>query len=51
MIVRFLCWLGWCLECRTNEDDAGIWGECIHCHKRHGYVSRETLRAYLDRLP
>lgn len=32
-----------------RDDDTGCWGECIHCGKRSGFVSRAELRAYADR--
>jgi hypothetical protein len=31
------------------DDDTGCWGECVRCHRRYGFVSREELRTYLDR--
>jgi len=36
-------------RCQTQSDDTGIWGECITCHRRFGYVTRVQLRAYADR--
>jgi hypothetical protein len=36
-------------KCFTESDNDGVWGQCIICHKRFGYVDRKTLRAYIDR--
>lgn len=35
-------------RCRTEWDNEGIWGECIVCGRRFGYVTREQIRAYAD---
>jgi hypothetical protein len=35
--------------CVTKDDDFGIWGECVECGKRVGYISRVEIRAYMDR--
>lgn len=43
-----LCWMQLC-GFKTNSDDGGIWGECVTCGKRAGYVSREDMRRYIDR--
>lgn len=48
-LQSLLCRFGHCMQCRTAEDEQGIWGQCINCGKRHGYVDRATLRAYIDR--
>ena len=48
LIRKPLCWLGMCPHF-TNEDATGIWGECVHCGKRVGFVSSAELRAYADR--
>lgn len=45
-----VCWLGMCPHF-TNEDDTGVWGECVECGNRVGFVSRATLRRYLERNP
>lgn len=45
-----LCAFDKCWRCQTYQDDTGIWGQCIDCGKRHGFVSREELRAYIDRV-
>lgn len=37
------------LSFKTQSDNAGIWGECMHCGHRVGYVSRAVLRRYADR--
>ena len=34
--------------CVTNSDDSGVWGECVRCHKRFGFIDRMTLRNYAD---
>lgn len=35
--------------CKTKSDEIGIWGECVMCRRRFGFVSRATLRARADR--
>lgn len=35
-------------SCRTESDDNGVWGECVRCHRRFGYVDRYTLRNYAE---
>lgn len=49
LLDTLLCWLGRCRMCKPTFDDSGCWGECVICHKRHGFVSRADLRSYLDR--
>jgi hypothetical protein len=44
---RLRCFLGFC-SCKPASDDAGVWGECVHCGKRFGFVTRAQLRAYAD---
>lgn len=39
LLRRLFCALGWCLRCRTNEDEHSLWGECIDCGKRHGKIA------------
>lgn len=46
MIRRIFCWFSRCLRCTTQADEIGIWGECIDCHKKHGYVTREEIRRW-----
>ena len=36
-------------RCTTQSHNDGVWGECVICHNRYGYVDRQTLRAYCDR--
>ena len=43
------CWLGLCGH-RTESDDTGIWGQCVRCGNRAGFVSRAELRRYADRV-
>jgi hypothetical protein len=49
MWIRFWCWLGWCMRCRTQESETELWGQCIDCGKRHGVVSRADIRRYIER--
>ncbi len=35
-------------SCATQSDDQGVWGECVRCHRRFGFVSRYALRQYAD---
>lgn len=32
-----------------GSDETGVWGECVRCGKRSGFIDRATLRAYADR--
>lgn len=41
---RFLRCLFHVCPCRTNHDDKGVWGECVDCGKRFGFMSHEELR-------
>jgi hypothetical protein len=41
-------WKWHACECRTMHDDTGSWGECVICHKRYGFVSRERLNKIAD---
>lgn len=50
MLLWLMCTLGRCQRCRFAEDERGCWGECIDCGRRHGWVSRETLRSYCRRI-
>lgn len=45
--ARQYCKLGNC-PCRMAEDENGMWGECIRCGKRVGYIDREILRKFAD---
>jgi hypothetical protein len=50
MFRRFVCrWVG-CLRCRPFETADGIGGLCTDCGKIHGWVTREELLAYADRM-
>lgn len=42
-------WTWHLCKCYTQSDNDGVWGECVICHKRYGYVTREELRSYCDR--
>lgn len=35
-------------KCVTESDETGVWGECIVCHARFGFVDRKTLRRYIE---
>jgi hypothetical protein len=50
-VNRFIAWLTGLHQhrCRTESDETGIWGECIICHQRFGFVTRAELRRYADR--
>ena len=50
MLRRLMHWLGWCTRCETYSTDDGIGGRCIDCGKIHGWVTRDELRAYADRV-
>ena len=47
LLRKPLCCLGMCPH--FTKDATGIWGECVHCGKRVGFVSSAELRAYADR--
>lgn len=47
LVGRIMCGLGF-HPCTTNSDDNGVWGECIRCHRKFGYVSRYALRQYIE---
>ena len=49
VIQRFMCWMGWCGDAVLKDDDTGIWGECVRCGRRHGFVDSATLRRAADR--
>lgn len=40
------CWLGHAMV--TRDDNTHLWGECIHCGKRAGLISRKAVRAYIE---
>lgn len=48
MIYKVFCYFGKCWRCITNSNDIAIWGECIDCGKKHGVVSRESVRRYIE---
>ena len=39
----------WKHECVSCSDETGFWGECVHCHKRFGFVAREKMGRIIDR--
>jgi hypothetical protein len=46
---RLRCRFGWHgASFKTEGDEAQLWGECIHCGKQVGHISRETLRRRAD---
>lgn len=40
----FLCPTSLCETFKTASDEDGMWGECVRCGKRVGYLSRLELR-------
>lgn len=34
--------------CIPKSDDKGMWGECVNCDKKTGYISREMMRSYIE---
>jgi hypothetical protein len=42
-----LCALMLC-PCRHYDDEGGCGGECIHCGRLFGYVTRAELRRYAE---
>jgi hypothetical protein len=47
--MKFVCLIGW-HACVTRSDDTHLWGECIHCGKRAGLITREAVRRYGEAL-
>lgn len=47
LLGRIACKAGF-HACTTNSDDSGVWGECVRCHRRFGFVDRATLRRFAD---
>lgn len=43
-----LCWMQMC-PFEQREGPTGVWGECVHCGKVEGFVSRADLRSYAER--
>lgn len=50
MIDKMLCWFKLCRRCKVLSTDEGIGGQCINCGRVHGWVTREQLRAYTDKV-
>lgn len=44
---KVLCAVGM-HRCTTQSNDQGVWGECVRCHRRFGFVSRYALRCYAE---
>lgn len=44
-VVRLLCRMGRCTQCRLYETEDGIGGRCDGCGRVHGWVTRAELRA------
>lgn len=44
---RISCRLGRCGQCRFHDTDDGIGGQCIHCGRLHGWMTRDELLALL----
>ncbi len=36
-------------ECVSCSDKSGFWGECIHYHKRFGFISRQQMGRIIDK--
>lgn len=47
VLRKLLCRFGFC-ACVTNSDDKAVWGECVHCGRRVGEVSRAAIRRYIE---
>jgi hypothetical protein len=47
--VKFICLIGW-HAMTTRGDDTHLWGECVHCGKRAGLITREAVRRYGEAL-
>lgn len=47
---RLAHWFGKCLRCDPHSTDGGIGGQCVDCGKIHGWVTRDELRAYAERV-
>jgi hypothetical protein len=43
-----LCKLGLC-GCITGGNDTHLWAECVRCGRVSSVLSRETMRAYMER--
>lgn len=46
-VRNIMCYLGFC-QCKVESDDIGIWGECVHCHKKFGYVTRAEMQRFME---
>ena len=42
----FFCHFGQCQTFKQQSDETGVWGECVKCGKRAGFISRDVLRRY-----
>lgn len=49
MLYKLLCFLRGCTDCVTKSDASGMWGECVLCGKRHGFVTREAVNRHIDK--
>lgn len=47
---RLMCKFGRCTRCKTLSTAEGIGGQCLDCGRIHGWVTREELRAYAERM-
>lgn len=45
---RLLCFMQAC-PFVTQSDEGAVWGQCVYCEKRAGYVTRKDLRSHIDR--
>lgn len=50
MLRRLICRYLWCSRCERHDTPEGIGGKCIDCGTLHGWVTREELRAYGERM-
>lgn len=47
---RLMCRLGRCRERALYSTDDGIGGRCVRCGRIHGWMTRDELRAEVERL-
>ncbi len=45
--MKLVCLVGW-HAMKPQSDDTHLWGECVHCGKRAGLISREAVRRYIE---
>lgn len=50
MLRRLVCRFIGCFRCKMLSTDEGIGGQCIDCGRVHGWVARDELRAYAERV-